>query len=97
MDGLRALAPAMHADAVKDSAHPLVPWRSHLQWSCTSSPCPPLGVQAGGAARPPEVDHDCRAPAGPHRQAVPRAVRELGCWLWVGDTRVGCFAAMLVC
>ena len=41
--------------------------------------CPLLSYsQAGGHPRPPEVDHDCRAPAGPHRQAVPGAVSL--CW-----------------
>ena len=34
----------------------------------------PLGVQAGGAARPSKVDNDRGAPARAHRQAVPRAV-----------------------
>lgn len=39
-------------------------------------------LQAGGAARPPEMDHDCRAPARPHWQAVSRAVGGRGWRGW---------------
>lgn len=52
-------------------------------------------LQAGGAARPAEVDNDCGVPSGPHRQAVPGAVSAAcslalaaaaGCWHWLRPT-----------
>lgn len=78
--GARQLPPAAPVLLPLHSAHPTC----RLDFLVCCLLC---GPQAGGHPRPPEVDHDCRAPAGAHRQAVPGAVSL--CWLGGGFSLPG--------